>query len=69
MKIIKEFASWLQKNGFIKDDTYNIVVPRQTLEAREEEEGEKAFTKKQVKVIREELERKVNDSEGSQKVN
>ena len=64
VKIIKEFANWLFKNGLIKDATCNIPIPRQTHEAREEEQGEKAFTEEQVKAIRGELERRIEESEG-----
>jgi integrase len=44
-------------------------VPRQTHEAREEEDASaKAFTEKQVSLIREELERLISEAEGAEKV-
>ena len=67
VKIIKEFATWLHTNGFIKNATCNIPVPRQTHEAREEEENERAFTEEQVVLIRTEFEKQIENSTGSEK--
>lgn len=64
IKIIKEFANYLQKNGFIKDATCNLPIPRMTHEAKEEEENEKAFNEEQIVLMRTELHKQIADAEG-----
>jgi len=68
VKIIKEFANWCLKHGYIKDATCNIEVPRQTHEAKDEETMERAFSEEQVLLITNEFKRLRETSEGSEKV-
>jgi integrase len=68
VKIIKEFANWCLKNGYIKDATCNIVVPRQTHEAKDDETNERAFSEEQITLIDNEFKRLREVSEGSERV-